>query len=131
MASGSDEAAVAALVMLFAGAVAKASAAAAQPDADVRYWDNLPDRVFIATAKVDEVPETVNFSFRAEDASARDYEMQVHKGANCSFAWGRTHSALNIPERAPGKWLPANVPAKPEPKEAEGDKDDGGKKPTS
>jgi len=127
LASGSDEAAVAALVMLFAGAIAKASAAAAQPDADVRYWDNLPDSVYIATAKVGDVPESVNFSFSAEDASARDYEMQVHKGANCSIAWGRTHSALNIPARAPGKWLPAKVP----PKAADGKKDDGKNKPTS
>jgi tetratricopeptide (TPR) repeat protein len=131
LASGNNDAAAVAVLFILAGAIAKASAAAAQPDADIRYWDNLPDRVYIATAEVDEVPETVNFSFSAEDASARDYEMQVHKGANCSIAWGRTHSALNIPERAPGKWLPAIVPPKPEPKNSEGDKDGGGKKPTS
>ncbi len=90
--------------VMIAGAIANASAAAAaQSNADIRYWDNLPDSVYIATAKVDEVPYTVTFSFSAEDASAHDYEMQVHKGANCSIAWGRTHSALNIPERAPGK----------------------------
>ena len=57
--------------------------------------------------------------------------MQVHKGAYCSIAWGRTHSALNIPERAPGKWLPAKVPPTPEPKARDGEKDDGKIRPTS
>ena len=89
--------AAAGAIVLLAGLMAHAAAAATTPEADLRFWDNLPDNLHFATLRipVGEVSATMT------DSMNKPVQMHVaHKG-QCAIGWGRTHSALAIPDRAP------------------------------
>lgn len=90
------------LGLMAAGFVSKTLSAATTPAADIRYWDNLPERVHLATFAVDEPPERVLVAFRdfGGPASA-DIMAPVTTAAPCSIAWARNRSASDIPARAP------------------------------
>ena len=91
------------LAVIAAGLIAKGISAATRPEADLRAWDNLPDRVHLATIATDEVPETVNARFTDYGGSvmARTTAPVTEAGA-CAIAWTRAHSATEIPDAAPG-----------------------------
>jgi tetratricopeptide (TPR) repeat protein len=89
--------AAAGAIVLLAGLMAHAAAAATTPEADLRFWDNLPDNLHFATLRIPagEVSATL------VDTMNRPVQMRIaHKG-QCAIGWGRTHSALAIPDKAP------------------------------
>ena len=90
------------LVLLAVGFVTKSISAATTPAADVRYWDNLPDRVYLTSYAIVEPPATVRVAF--EDfggPAAADIEAPVTTAGRCSIAWARNVAAGDIPPRAP------------------------------
>jgi tetratricopeptide (TPR) repeat protein len=89
-------AAAGAIVML-AGLMAHAAAAATTPEADLRYWDNLPDNLYFATLRM----PAGEVSVTMPDRMNKPVQMRVSRKGNCAIGWGRTHSALAIPDSAP------------------------------
>jgi tetratricopeptide (TPR) repeat protein len=98
----SGEVALAGAAIIVAGMVAKGVAAATTPEADVRYWDNLPDRVHVATLRLDDPPSTGRVTFR--DPGLRpdtDVDAAIVTAGRCSVMWARSESALDVPRLAP------------------------------
>lgn len=96
-----DAAAVAGALLLV-GLLAKGAAAATEPDADTRYWDNLPDRVHAATLKLPERVTSLSVDFVAGDGSVlRTREAKVTRVGACGLAWVRGDSAKPANPRAP------------------------------
>ena len=100
---GTNGSAVAAgMGLMVVGAMAGAVAAATTPAADVRYWDNLPDRVHLATARLDEALTEASLTFRNPGIHPEAQVVApIVSAGRCSVLWGRADSALAIPERAP------------------------------
>jgi hypothetical protein len=102
--SGNRNAAIAGGILLLVGAIAKVAEAATRPEADVRYWDNLPDGLYLATTKVDGALDTVDVQFldsRGEPVGA-SRPVKVTGAGACKLGWVRSESALAIPDSAPG-----------------------------
>lgn len=108
--SGNDNMAYGGLAAMGVGLLLTAAAEAAKPDADLRYWDNLPDKVWLASVKVPESTESVDVQF--VDASGApvvgsDRAISVTWAGKCGVAWARSTSALSVPERAPNSGVAA------------------------
>ena len=87
------------------GLVADGIAAAVRPEADARYWDNLPDKVHVLSLALDPGPHAVQA--RVLDGSANPIEGLVRTAAldvsgKCALAWLRSRTALPTDVRAPG-----------------------------
>jgi tetratricopeptide (TPR) repeat protein len=89
--------AAAGAIVLFVGLMAHAAAAATTPEADLRYWDNLPDNLHFATLSVPPGEVSVTMA----DSLNKPVQMRVTRKGQCAIGWGRTHSALAIPNIAP------------------------------
>ncbi|MDZ7711984.1 MAG: hypothetical protein U5L06_02135 [Rhodovibrio sp.] len=91
------------LAVMAAGLIAKGISAATRPEADLRAWDNLPDRVHLATLAAEPVPDevTARFTDRGGAVMARTIAPVTQAGP-CAIAWTRAHSATDIPDAAPG-----------------------------
>lgn len=98
-----DNAMAAGLAVMAVGLIAKGIAAATRPEADLRAWDNLPDRVHLATLAAEEMPGqvTARFADRAGGTMARR-TVPVTRAGPCAIAWARAHSATEIADAAPG-----------------------------
>jgi tetratricopeptide (TPR) repeat protein len=100
---GSDNAAAAGAAVAIVGLIAKGVAAATRPEADVRTWDNLPDKVHVATLTLEDVPEQAAAHFKTKAGSTVDTKtLAIHEAGACSIGWTRAHSALDVPDAAPG-----------------------------
>ena len=101
--SDSGGAAAAGLAVLAAGLIAKGVSASTRPEADLRAWDNLPDRVHLATVAAQEMPEqvTARFTDGGGRTMAQDTVPVVQAGP-CALGWARAHDATLIPDAAPG-----------------------------
>ena len=77
--------------------IAHAMAAATTPEADLRYWDNLPDNLHFATLSIPAGEVSVTMA----DTMNKPVQMRVARKGQCAIGWGRTHSALAISDRAP------------------------------
>ncbi|MCA1909551.1 MAG: hypothetical protein LDL39_14425, partial [Magnetospirillum sp.] len=96
------EAAAVAGALLLVGLIAKGAAEAAEPDADTRYWDNLPDRVHAASLKLPERVTSLSVDFLAADGTyLRTREAKVTRAGACGIAWVRGDSAQPANPRAP------------------------------
>lgn len=105
VAGNNRDTAIAGAVLMFAGLIAKAAADAAKPDADIRAWDNLPNRVFLTSLTLSEGNEgpTANVL----DAAGNDFDLSIIGGDDaCKLSWGRSQSAFAIGDRAPGSSVP-------------------------
>ena len=91
------------LAVMAAGLIAKGISAATRPEADLRAWDNLPDRVHLATLAAEPVPDevTARFTDRGGAVMARTTAPVIQAGP-CAIAWTRAHKATDIPDAAPG-----------------------------
>ncbi len=88
--------------LLLVGLMAKAAAEAAEPDADTRYWDNLPDRVYGLPLTLNDGVNTVLVEFLAPDGTTvRTSEVAIKRAGRCGLAW--VHGAPAVPPnpRAP------------------------------
>ena len=74
------------------------------PKADTRYWGNLPDSVLLATGRAQASPQRLRVTFLDDGMSeVTELERVVERTTtgNCSIAWTRSRSAVDVPERAP------------------------------
>jgi tetratricopeptide (TPR) repeat protein len=102
---GNNKAVYAGAIMAIGGLIAKGIAAATRPDADIRYWDNLPDSVHIATFAHADRPDVGSVVFLARDGVSAVSDKQAFRlrhAGKCSLGWVRAHSALDVPDAAPG-----------------------------
>jgi tetratricopeptide (TPR) repeat protein len=103
IASGNDDATAAGLAAIGIGLIAKGIAAATRPEADLRQWDNLPDRVHLAAVSTEPLPDSATVRFRETDGTlVGSTEVAVHSAGACAIAWARAHDAAQIPDDAPG-----------------------------
>jgi tetratricopeptide (TPR) repeat protein len=118
-----DAEAAAALALLLVGVVAKAAAAATEPNADTRYWDNLPDRIYGAVMPLPVSVERVSIQFRNSFGTLlRTEEAPIWRAGDCAIAWARAETAVPRDPRAPYS-VPSEImrqavviPLLPEPK---------------
>jgi tetratricopeptide (TPR) repeat protein len=101
----SGEAAIAGAALTLFGFIADGMASAARPEADARYWDNLPDSVLMATLGLPPEPAPVQVQFL--DASDRLLDglsktAEVTFAGKCGLAWARARSAVPAAPVAPG-----------------------------
>jgi len=98
--AGNRNAALVGLGILMVGLIAKAAAEAAQPDADIRYIDVLPDTVTLAATSARAAPG----SFSGRGAKV----VQAFPGETCGLIWARDASIMKtLPVRAPNSAAPA------------------------
>ena len=74
-------------------------ASAAKPEADTRAWDTLPDRIYIASARVDAkdmnaIPWSSGFH-NDEGTLLRASRMKSFKTGSCILAWVKDRPALS------------------------------------
>jgi hypothetical protein len=101
--------ALAGATIMMAGLVAKGIAAATTPEADARYWDNLPDRVHVATLALAEPPARGAVTFRDPGLHPdTTVTAAVVTAGRCSLLWARADSALAVPPLAPNSSAAAN-----------------------
>lgn len=94
------DAAMVGLGILVVGLIAKAASDAAQPDADIRYIDVLPDKVALGTS-----PSAADLAGFSEKGAEVVQAFTEHK---CSLIWGRDISLMkSLPLRAPNSAVPA------------------------
>ncbi|MGE5516356.1 MAG: hypothetical protein ACM31D_11120 [Bacteroidota bacterium] len=94
--------AAAAGALLLVGLLAKGVSAATEAEADIRYWDNLPDRIHAVTLALPESVKTLSVDFLAADGSVRrTREAAVTRAGPCGIAWVRGESAMPANPRAP------------------------------
>lgn len=98
--SGNRNAAIAGLAILLAGAVSKSVSEAAQSEADIRQWDNLPNRVVVASMPLPS--ENGVGVTRLIGVSGSEREFEFKRAGQCAVGWARSNSALEMPLRAPG-----------------------------
>jgi len=101
MYSGDRDAAIAAGIMLLIAAGAKAAAEAAEPNADTRYWDNLPQIVHAATMTLPETVNSVKVDFLRADAVIATKDVDIWRAGKCGFGWVREETARPNGPRAP------------------------------
>jgi tetratricopeptide (TPR) repeat protein len=107
-AGGNRNMGTAGAVVLLVGLVAHAAAEATRTEADVRSWDNLPDRMVFTTmalptaALVSGTPVSVRFQPNPDSFSTVSTTLAAENGARCGIAWARSHRATAIPDAAPG-----------------------------
>jgi hypothetical protein len=102
MQSNNSDAAIAALIMLAIAASAKAAAEAAEPNADTRYWDNLPEVVHATTLTLPDSVNRVRIDFlRANGDVVVSRDADIYRAGKCGFAWAREESARPSAPRAP------------------------------
>jgi hypothetical protein len=100
--SGDRNAAIAAGILLLTAAIATAVEEASQPDADTRYWDNLPDRVHGITLPLFEENKNVTVAFFDPSGTPlRSLEVPIQLAGTCGLAWVRSMPAQAIAPRAP------------------------------
>ncbi|TAE32380.1 MAG: hypothetical protein EAY65_07100 [Alphaproteobacteria bacterium] len=87
-------------VALLAGLVAKAAESSAQIDADIRYWDNLPNILYIATANVPYGTNSVQIS-KVENNQPSESYVKINWKNQCGLVWGRQVSSLSVADSAP------------------------------
>ncbi len=115
-----QDAAAAAGALLLVGLIAKGVSQATEAEADIRYWDNLPDRVHATTLALPPSVTRLSVDFLAPDgALLRTREAQVTRAGNCGIAWVRGESARPANPRAPYSapretmYEPVVIPPKP------------------
>jgi tetratricopeptide (TPR) repeat protein len=105
MAYGTDDAAAAGLAVVAVGLIAKGVAAATRPEADLRAWDNLPEKVHLAALATAEESPAERATAYFTDGSDRVVETRaftIHDAGRCALGWTRAHNATAVPDRAPG-----------------------------
>jgi len=80
-----------------AGGIFGAISSNVTPEADIRYWDNLPGTIHGVATTVAAMPKTV----LGPKHGQFNQDIEVHSNGSCGFAWTRTVSALAVPDSAP------------------------------
>ena len=80
-----------------AGGVFGAISGNVTPEADIRYWDNLPDKIYLTATSIEAMPVSV----QGQRNGQLNQDIEVHSDGRCGVAWTRTVSALDVPDSAP------------------------------
>lgn len=88
---------------LIAGLASSATSEAVKPEADGRYWDNLPDSVRIATARLlsDSAVNILYLDGNGRALPGRTIVATPAGTGRCNIVWTRGHSALAIGDNPP------------------------------
>ena len=95
MMQATEFALVAGIIGMGVSLVSDVTANAAKPDADIRYWDNLPDKIYLGTARSGHNPEHLSFSLGSDEK--KTFRVMKTNEDTCSVAWIKTKSPLAIP----------------------------------
>ncbi|HEY0650627.1 hypothetical protein [Phenylobacterium sp.] len=82
-----------------------AASAAAKPQADTRYWDNLPEALLFATSPPLGAFGQIEYLNEAGVMSTRLIEPRPDPRGACSISWSRDPSGYAVPEVAPNSEL--------------------------
>ena len=96
------DAAIAAGVLLLTAALAKAASEATEPNADTRYWDNLPELVHATTLSLPDTVNNLTVEFlRGNDEVVSRKTVDIWRAGKCGLGWVREESARPTNPRAP------------------------------
>lgn len=74
-------------------AVSDTVADATKPEADIRYWNNLPEHIYTATTKINmsgDIPKTVSTTYTYDDnTTPMTLESNIYRTGNCYLSWSR------------------------------------------
>ena len=108
--TGNDDMAGIGAAVAIGGLIFKGISNAMKPEADSRYWDNLPDEINVNTLYFDDIGSaTITTSYEGEGGEIPEANQPVFAtdpGA-CSLVWARSRSALSVSESAPNARLTA------------------------
>jgi hypothetical protein len=96
-----NAAGAAAAIGLLSGIVSGVSSAAAKrtkPDADLRYWDNLPDKIYLGSVHLNN-PD-IDVELKVGNKSIEKSNL-AYNPVGCDIVWARTESATSIPATHP------------------------------
>lgn len=88
---------VAALGGIFGSLVSGVSSSvskATKPEADLRYWDNLPSQLHFGALNAYSIPASINYTAQNGEQASVDL---MGGTDGCALGWVRTHSALDVP----------------------------------
>ncbi|MDO8606576.1 MAG: hypothetical protein Q7R40_08575 [Phaeospirillum sp.] len=100
------------------GLLSKAAAHAIESEADIRYWDNLSDRVLGVTLALPDRIQKIRVEF---GENHRPVEVPIVRSGRCGIAWVRNGNTLPSNPRAPNSapsdvmTSPVIIPAAPAP----------------
>jgi tetratricopeptide (TPR) repeat protein len=93
----SSATAAGAMIML-AGLIAQAAAQSMNPEADTRYWDDLPHSILLASLKAGQAAQTAEVTFsNGVSAILSPYRIQRSLGRGCSLMWLPTSAVRHSP----------------------------------
>ena len=101
-----DVANTAAAVAGFAAIMAVAAAAAAEaatPEADVRYWYNLPRNISITTTKYISNND-LSISYENNNGTVKEIPTNIRPTGNCHLAWSKEHTTKTWDGSENGDW---------------------------
>jgi len=107
MLSNNSDLAGAGAIIGVIGLFASMAADAAQPDADTRYWETLPDSIHLATATRPAEAWNLKVEFPGSGRTAAAAVLS-EPSQKCSVAWTRSESALPLTASAPHTELSAS-----------------------
>ncbi|MFN3077845.1 MAG: hypothetical protein ABT940_13410 [Alphaproteobacteria bacterium] len=93
---------ITAVGLLVADLAARGVAKSIETDADTRYWDNLPQKLFVKTMKAKTGASAINVEFLDRNGFVKTTRSATIRWAGrCGIAWLRSESALPRSPRAP------------------------------
>jgi tetratricopeptide (TPR) repeat protein len=101
----SSEATIAGAAVTLLGLIAQGVSGAVKPEADVRYWETLPDGVHVLTAALPAPTpgvEAVFFDSAGAPVRGMTRPVRVQFARRCGIGWVRSRSAIPANPRAPG-----------------------------
>ncbi|MDG1938144.1 MAG: hypothetical protein P8I62_04735 [Pseudomonadales bacterium] len=105
--SGNRDAARAATAVAGIAAImsvaAAAAAEAATPEADTRYWYNLPRKVSITTAQYNN-DDDISLSFNKVNESTKVVSTRIRPTGSCHLAWSRDSTEITWDGSSDGDW---------------------------
>jgi len=103
--SGANTMAYAGLAIGALGLLSAAASSAAKPQADTRYWDNLPETLVFATSPPLGTFGQIEFRSGGGVAATALLEPRPDPRGACSISWSRDPAGYAIPEVAPNSEL--------------------------
>lgn len=104
--SGANTMAYAGLAMAGIGLLSAAAASAAKPQADTRYWDNLPETLLFVTApKLGAFGQLEYVGPAGQVVATTLVEPRPDPRGACSISWSRQSASYGVPEIAPNSEL--------------------------
>jgi len=91
-------------VVTLGGFIAQGISDAVRPEADARYWDNLPDSVHIRTVSLSSERRSIDLNFldtSDNPVAGLPKTTNVEFAGRCGIAWTRSRSAIPTDPRAP------------------------------